>query len=274
MSIFGDLDISSLRELPRGRQKIATHVVDISKSDHVARIWQRVSEEVAAGRQVFVVCPRIEIGQVEEDFKEELESDQDLEPANVKGVFEALHQNQFLKDLKIDLLHGKMSSDDKEQAMADFESAKTNVLVSTTVIEVGVNVPNASTMVVLDADRFGLSQLHQLRGRVGRGEHAGLCLLVSGAKEQSLASQRLIALASNSDGFELSEIDLDLRGEGDVLGNTQSGTRSSLRLLKVVRDAKLIQAVRKPAEDLDASGLSEILSRVLEVQDAAQLARG
>ena len=274
VSIFGDLDISSLRELPRGRQKIATHVVDISKSDHVARIWQRVSEEVAAGRQVFVVCPRIEIGQVEEDFKEELESDQDLEPANVKGVFEALHQNQFLKDLKIDLLHGKMSSDDKEQAMADFESAKTNVLVSTTVIEVGVNVPNASTMVVLDADRFGLSQLHQLRGRVGRGEHAGLCLLVSGAKEQSLASQRLIALASNSDGFELSEIDLDLRGEGDVLGNTQSGTRSSLRLLKVVRDAKLIQAVRKPAEDLDASGLSEILSRVLEVQDAAQLARG
>lgn len=274
VSIFGDLDISSLRELPQGRQAITTHVVDIQKSDHVARIWQRVGEEVASGRQVFVVCPRIEVGEVEEDFTEELEIENSVEPANVQGVFEALQQNQFLKDLKIDFLHGRMSSEEKELSMASFEAGETAILVSTTVIEVGVNVPNASTMVVLDADRFGLSQLHQLRGRVGRGEHAGLCLLVSGAEDGSLASQRLTALADSTDGFELSEIDLDLRGEGDVLGNSQSGARSSLRLLRVVRDAKLIQDVRKPAEDLDASGLSEVLVKALEAQDAAQLARG
>ncbi|MDG2497694.1 MAG: ATP-dependent DNA helicase RecG [Aquiluna sp.] len=274
VSIFGDLDISSLRELPQGRQAITTHVVDIEKSDHVARIWQRAGEEVDSGRQVFVVCPRIELGETEEDFDEELELDPGREPANVKGVFEALQQNPFLNQYKIDFLHGQMSSDEKEEAMANFESGDTNILVSTTVIEVGVNVPNASTMVVLDADRFGLSQLHQLRGRVGRGEHAGLCLLVSGAEENSLASQRLAALAASTDGFALSEIDLDLRGEGDVLGNTQSGARSSLRLLRVVRDAKLIQDVRKPAEELEGSGLSEALLKVLELQDAAQLARG
>ncbi len=274
VSIFGDLDISSLRELPQGRQAITTHVVEIQKSDHVARIWQRVGEEVESGRQVFVVCPRIEVGQVEEDFTEELEIENSVEPANVQGVFEALQQNQFLKGLRIDYLHGRMSSEEKETAMASFESGETDILVSTTVIEVGVNVPNASTMVVLDADRFGLSQLHQLRGRVGRGEHAGLCLLVSGAEDGSLAFQRLTALSNSSDGFELSEIDLDLRGEGDVLGNSQSGARSSLRLLRVVKDAKLIQDVREPAEELDASGLSEALVKALEVQDAAQLAHG
>jgi len=158
--------------------------------------------------------------------------------------------------------------------MDQFESGWLQVLVATTVIEVGVNIPNASTMVVLDADHFGLSQLHQLRGRVGRGEHAGLCLLVSGAQPESLASQRLDALSKISDGFELSEIDLDLRGEGDVLGDSQSGPRSSLQLLRVIRDAKLIQEVRPLAIELETAGGPEELARVLQIQDAGQLARG
>ena len=167
-----------------------------------------------------------------------------------------------------------MSSKEKDEIMDQFESGWLQVLVATTVIEVGVNIPNASTMVVLDADHFGLSQLHQLRGRVGRGEHAGLCLLVSGAQPESLASQRLDALSKISDGFELSEIDLDLRGEGDVLGDSQSGPRSSLQLLRVIRDAKLIQEVRPLAIELETAGGPEELARVLQIQDAGQLARG
>ena len=167
-----------------------------------------------------------------------------------------------------------MSSKEKDEVMDQFESGQLQVLVATTVIEVGVNVPNASTMVVLDADHFGLSQLHQLRGRVGRGEHAGLCLLVSGAEPETLAFQRLYALSRISDGFELSEIDLDLRGEGDVLGDTQSGGRSSLQLLRVVRDAKLIQEVRPLAVDVEKADMSEELKLVLQIHDAGQLARG
>ena len=278
VTVFGDLDVSSLRELPKGRQPIATHVVEITRKDLVARVWERVSEEVSSGRQAFVVCPKIDSQQVEESGTgpemELLESEAGPEPASVTSVFASLENNKLLAGIRIGLLHGRMSSKEKDEIMDQFESGELQVLVATTVIEVGVNVPNASTMVVLDADRFGLSQLHQLRGRVGRGEHAGLCLLVSGVQPETLAAQRLEALSKISDGFELSEIDLDLRGEGDVLGNSQSGGRSSLQLLRVVRDAKLIQEVRPLAIELEKLGGSEELTRFLEIQDAGQLARG
>ena len=278
VTVFGDLDVSSLRELPKGRQPIATHVVEITRKDLVARVWERVSEEVSSGRQAFVVCPKIDSQQVEESGTgpemELLESEAGPEPASVASVFASLENNKLLAGIRIGLLHGRMSSKEKDEIMDQFESGELQVLVATTVIEVGVNVPNASTMVVLDADRFGLSQLHQLRGRVGRGEHAGLCLLVSGVQPETLAAQRLDALSKISDGFELSEIDLDLRGEGDVLGNSQSGGRSSLQLLRVVRDAKLIQEVRPLAIELEKLGGSEELTRFLEIQDAGQLARG
>ena len=278
VTVFGDLDVSSLRELPKGRQPIATHVVEITRKDLVARVWERVSEEVSSGRQAFVVCPKIDSQQVEESGTgpemELLESEVGPEPASVTSVFASLENNKLLAGIRIGLLHGRMSSKEKDEIMDQFESGELQVLVATTVIEVGVNVPNASTMVVLDADRFGLSQLHQLRGRVGRGEHAGLCLLVSGVQPETLAAQRLDALSKISDGFELSEIDLDLRGEGDVLGNSQSGGRSSLQLLRVVRDAKLIQEVRPLAIELEKLGGSEELTRFLEIQDAGQLARG
>ena len=278
VTVFGDLDVSSLRELPKGRQPIATHVVEITRKDLVARVWERVSEEVSSGRQAFVVCPKIDSQQVEESGTgpemELLESEAGPEPASVTSVFASLENNKLLAGIRIGLLHGRMSSKEKDEIMDQFESGELQVLVATTVIEVGVNVPNASTMVVLDADRFGLSQLHQLRGRVGRGEHAGLCLLVSGVQPETLAAQRLDALSKISDGFELSEIDLDLRGEGDVLGNSQSGGRSSLQLLRVVRDAKLIQEVRPLAMELEKLGGSEELARFLEIQDAGQLARG
>jgi ATP-dependent DNA helicase RecG len=278
VTVFGDLDVSSLRELPKGRQPIATHVVEITRKDLVARVWERVSEEVSSGRQAFVVCPKIDSQQVEESGTgpemELLESEAGPEPASVTSVFASLENNKLLAGIRIGLLHGRMSSKEKDEIMNQFESGELQVLVATTVIEVGVNVPNASTMVVLDADRFGLSQLHQLRGRVGRGEHAGLCLLVSGVQPETLAAQRLDALSKISDGFELSEIDLDLRGEGDVLGNSQSGGRSSLQLLRVVRDAKLIQEVRPLAMELEKLGGSEELTRFLEIQDAGQLARG
>ena len=278
VTVFGDLDVSSLRELPKGRQPIATHVVEITRKDLVARVWERVSEEVSSGRQAFVVCPKIDSQQVEESGTgpemELLESEVGPEPASVTSVFASLENNKLLAGIRIGLLHGRMSSKEKDEIMDQFESGELQVLVATTVIEVGVNVPNASTMVVLDADRFGLSQLHQLRGRVGRGEHAGLCLLVSGVQPETLAAQRLDALSKISDGFELSEIDLDLRGEGDVLGNSQSGGRSSLQLLRVVRDAKLIQEVRPLAMELEKLGGSEELTRFLEIQDAGQLARG
>jgi len=279
VTVFGDLDVSSLRELPKGRQPITTHVVDISRKDLVARTWERVSEEVSAGRQAFVVCPKIDFQQSEESGAmssdiESLESEVSPEPASVTSVFASLENNKLLAGIRIGLLHGRMSSKEKDEIMDQFESGWLQVLVATTVIEVGVNIPNASTMVVLDADHFGLSQLHQLRGRVGRGEHAGLCLLVSGAQPESLASQRLDALSKISDGFELSEIDLDLRGEGDVLGDSQSGPRSSLQLLRVIRDAKLIQEVRPLAIELETAGGPEELARVLQIQDAGQLARG
>ncbi|MCX8529536.1 MAG: ATP-dependent DNA helicase RecG [Rhodoluna sp.] len=245
VSVFGDLDVSTLTELPAGRKEITSHVVQLEQPALVARVWQRVAEEVNAGRQAFVVCPRID----EADTPEDIEPDEAKKPlAAAVSVAEALAQNPALAEVRIGLLHGRMSSEEKADVMARFSAKEIDVLVSTTVIEVGVDVPNATVMVVLDAERFGVSQLHQLRGRVGRGGLPGLCLLLTSAEEGTLALERVQAVASTIDGFKLSEIDLELRREGDVLGATQSGGRSSLRLLRVIQDADLIQHARALAE--------------------------
>lgn len=264
VTVFGDLDVSTLTELPAGRQPISTHVVQQSQGALVARTWQRIAEEVAVGRQAFVVCSRIdeddpgedliETGGGAEDDLEYLDGTDESaaefakkprpQLASVVNMTAALKELPALAGLKIEALHGRMNSDEKAEVMARFASGQLDVLVSTTVIEVGVDVPNATVMAVLDADRFGVSQLHQLRGRVGRGGNAGLCLLLTAAEEGSLALERVTAVAKTTDGFALSEIDLELRREGDVLGSTQSGGRSSLKLLRVIADSELIQSAR------------------------------
>jgi ATP-dependent DNA helicase RecG len=276
IAVFGDLEISTLAELPKGRQPIATHVVELAKPALVARVWQRVAEELESGRQAFVVCPRIEGELVEEDTEvldSELEIDQGSPPAAAVEVVEALRLNPALAGLNIGLMHGRQPSEEKAAVMQAFAAGEVQVLVSTTVIEVGVNVPNATAMVILDADRFGISQLHQLRGRVGRGEHPGVCLMVSASEPGSLAMQRLEAVASTLDGFKLSELDLEIRGEGDVLGNLQSGGRSQLKLLRVIKDAELIQQCKGLAQALIDSGLPSETLKALELADAAALKR-
>jgi ATP-dependent DNA helicase RecG len=250
VTVFGDLDVSTLSELPAGRKEIKSHVVQLNQPSLVARTWQRVAEEVASGRQAFVVCPRID----ESDKPADIEADETAKPlAAAVTVAESLRENPALKGVRIGLLHGRMTSEEKAATMASFAAREIDVLVSTTVIEVGVDVPNATVMVVLDAERFGVSQLHQLRGRVGRGGLPGLCLLLTSAEEGTLALERVHAVASTTDGFKLSEIDLELRREGDVLGSSQSGGRSSLRLLRVVQDAELIYESRAKAEALLAA---------------------
>lgn len=238
VTVFGDMAVSSLTELPAGRKEIDSHVVRAGDKNLVSRVWERVAEEVAKGHQVFVVCPKID------------ESDKDNSGASVDKTTTELRKNPNLASLRIEALHGRMDQKQKSEVMAKFVNKKIDVLVATTVIEVGVDVPNATVMVILDADNFGISQLHQLRGRVGRGQAKGLCLLLTGAEDGSIALQRIEAVAAESDGFKLSEIDLELRREGDVLGASQSGGRSSLRLLQVIRDAALIQKVRVEVEEL------------------------
>lgn len=238
VTVFGDMAVSSLTELPAGRKEIDSHVVRAGDKNLVSRVWERVAEEVAKGHQVFVVCPKID------------ESDKENSGASVDKTTTELRKNPNLASIRIDALHGRMDQEVKAEVMAKFVNKEIDVLVATTVIEVGVDVPNATVMVILDADNFGISQLHQLRGRVGRGQAKGLCLLLTGAEDGSIALQRIEAVAAESDGFKLSEIDLELRREGDVLGASQSGGRSSLRLLQVIRDAALIQKVRIEVEQL------------------------
>jgi len=238
VTVFGDMAVSSLTELPAGRKEIDSHVVRAGDKNLVSRVWERVAEEVEKGHQVFVVCPKID------------ESDKENTGASVDKTTTELRKNPNLASLRIDALHGRMDQEQKSEVMAKFVNKEIDVLVATTVIEVGVDVPNATVMVILDADNFGISQLHQLRGRVGRGQSKGLCLLLTGAEDGSIALQRIEAVAAESDGFKLSEIDLELRREGDVLGASQSGGRSSLRLLQVIRDAALIQKVRVEVEQL------------------------
>jgi ATP-dependent DNA helicase RecG len=295
MTVFGDLDMSTLTELPAGRAAIATHVVPVDERPHyLARTWERIREEVAAGRQAYVVCPRIgddppagrrsagepagrsagepagrrSAGEsagrrsAEEPAGYPADSDSDSEAADdgaparpplaVLDIAAQLAETE-LAGLRIGILHGRLAPDEKDKVMLAFADGTIDVLVTTTVIEVGVDVPNATVMVIMDAERFGVSQLHQLRGRVGRGSHGGLCLLVTEAPEASPARERLTAVASTVDGFVLSRLDLAQRREGDVLGTAQAGRKSSLRLLRLLDDEELIGQARQEASVLVAA---------------------
>ena len=262
MTVFGDLDVSTLTELPRGRSPIATHVVPAAEKPwYLERAWERVREEVAHGRQAYVVCPRIgeegpqtddsDAGNIfdADDYGAEAPS---RPPLAVLDIAPKL-ANGPLAGLRLAVLHGGLHPDEKDRVMRGFADGDVDVLVATTVIEVGVDVRNASVMVVMDADRFGVSQLHQLRGRVGRGGEPGLCLLVTEAPADARARERLDAVASTLDGFELSRLDLEQRREGDVLGAAQSGRRSHLKLLRLLRDEDVIHDARAEAAELVAT---------------------
>ncbi|QKW02854.1 ATP-dependent DNA helicase RecG [Streptomyces sp. NA02536] len=286
MTVFGDLETSVLDQLPAGRSPIASHVVPAADKPHfLARAWERVREEVEGGHQAYVVCPRI--GDEEDDPKKagRKKSPEDeaerRPPLAVLDIAEQLAAGP-LRGLRVEVLHGRMQPDDKDAVMRRFAAGEVDVLVATTVIEVGVNVPNATAMVIMDADRFGVSQLHQLRGRVGRGSAPGLCLLVTEMPEASPARQRLTAVASTLDGFELSRFDLEQRREGDVLGQAQSGTRSSLRMLAVIDDEEIIAEAREEAAAIVAAdpeltglpGLRTALEALLDEEREQYLEKG
>ncbi|MFF4843986.1 ATP-dependent DNA helicase RecG [Streptomyces collinus] len=287
MTVFGDLETSVLDQLPAGRSPIATHVVPAADKPHfLARAWERVREEVAGGHQAYVVCPRIgdDTDEADDPKKARKSPEDEAEkrpPLAVLDIAEQLGHGP-LRGLRVEVLHGRMHPDDKDAVMRRFAAGETDVLVATTVIEVGVNVPNATAMVIMDADRFGVSQLHQLRGRVGRGAAPGLCLLVSEMPEASAARQRLNAVASTLDGFELSRIDLEQRREGDVLGQAQSGVRSSLRVLAVIEDEEVIAEAREEAAALVAAdpelerlpGLRTALDALLDEEREQYLEKG
>ncbi len=225
---YGDLDFTLLRELPRGRQPIETFVC--STSAERTRAYERMREELRAGRQAFVVCPLVEESEL-------------LAARAATAEFERLRTGE-LRDFAVTLLHGQMRSADKQAAMAEFASGRADVLVATSVIEVGIDVPNATVMLVEDADRYGISQLHQLRGRIGRGSHRSLCLLF-GPKD----SARLRALAAHTDGFRLAEIDLDLRGQGELIGTRQHGL-ASFKMASLPQDAALLERAAARARSI------------------------
>ncbi|NBO46877.1 MAG: DEAD/DEAH box helicase, partial [Actinobacteria bacterium] len=267
MTVFADLDISTLTELPAGRAPITTHVVAASEQPrHLVRVWQRVVEEVGLGRKAYVVCPRI---------GGEGPSADDSEAQASHGAVELYAQltSHELAGMRVGLLHGRLPADEKDAVMKRFalpsqSEDALDVLVATTVIEVGVDVPTASVMIVMDADRFGISQLHQLRGRVGRGGLPGLCLLVTDSADES-ARERLTVVASTTDGFALSEYDLTVRREGDVLGAEQSGRASSLKLLQVLHDQEVVAAAREEAAALIE--LDSTFEKFPELRDAITL---
>jgi ATP-dependent DNA helicase RecG len=272
MTVYGDLEISALREMPVGRSPISTTVVPVAeKPAWMDRVWQRVTEEVSKGHQAYVVCPRI---------GDEPPSDKSDKrpPVAVLDVAPEL-ENGPLKGLRVGVLHGRMPADDKDAVMRAFAAAELDVLVATTVIEVGVNVPNSTAMVIMDADRFGISQLHQLRGRVGRGSVPGLCLLVTEALDGTTTRERLAAVESTTDGFELSRLDLELRREGDILGAAQSGKRSTLKLLSLLRDEEIIAESRDRAQEIVEKdpaiskypGLAQMVADVVDVERAEYL---
>ncbi|CAB4729455.1 unannotated protein [freshwater metagenome] len=279
MTVFGDLETSTLSELPAGRAPIQTTVVPLADAPRwIDRVWQRAREEVEKGHQVYVVCPRISGDTSEQGESDapavEGETRTDRPLAAVEEVVEELAAGP-LAGLRVGLLHGRLHPEEKDRTMRAFASGDVDVLVSTTVIEVGVDVANATTMVLLDADRFGVSQLHQLRGRVGRGGLPGLCLLVSHAEVGTPARERLDAVAATTDGFELSRVDLEQRREGDVLGASQSGFRSSLKDLRVLRDEKTIVRAREVAgalldEDPELDGAPLLATLVAELEESVR----
>jgi len=243
LTVYGDLETSTLRELPRGRQPITTTAIFVNdKPAWLDRAWRRIIEEVREGRQAYVVAPRID------DSDSGGQSEKDQRPsATVEELYSGLGSDQ-LAGLRLGLMHGRLSGDEKDAVMAAFRAREIDVLVCTTVIEVGVDVPNATVMLVMDADRFGISQLHQLRGRIGRGEHASICLLATWMAPHSRAGRRLSAVAGTLDGFELADLDLQERREGDVLGRSQSGRAITLRLLSLIDHREVIEAAREFCE--------------------------
>ncbi|MCI1017921.1 ATP-dependent DNA helicase RecG [Microbacterium sp. C5A9] len=285
MTVFGDLDTSVIRTMPKGRAGIESFVAPLAEHPRwFNRVWERAAEEIAQGRQVFAVCAAIDTTKKTAEAGEQLAPQPEGASGPRWGVVqldEALATHPRLGTLRRAVLHGRMPSDEKDAVMQAFARGEIDLLLATTVIEVGVDVPNASTMIVLDADRFGVSQLHQLRGRVGRGGVPGLCLLVTEAEEGSVARERVDAVAATLDGFALAEVDLELRGEGDVLGAAQAGVRSSLKLLRVVKDSRLIVKARELAEviladdpDLEANpGLKSAIVRRVSDEDRAALAK-
>ena len=244
MTVFGDLETIELRDRPAGRAEVKTVFVDTARNPHwVDRAWERIREEVTEGRQAFVVCPAISGNKTEG----ELEAGAGL--SAVMEVAPMLAEGP-LKGLRVGTVHGRQAAAERDQAMQAFTAGELDVLVATTVIEVGVDIPNASVMVILDADRFGIAQLHQLRGRIGRGTHPGLCLLLAAPTPEALGSvERLNALVASTDGFDLAERDLELRREGDVLGAAQSGA-SSLKLLRVLGDREVIEQAKELAAEI------------------------
>ncbi|WP_237224381.1 ATP-dependent DNA helicase RecG [Rothia nasisuis] len=301
MTVFGDLDISVLDQLPAGRQKITTHVVPLAEHPRWAdRIWARAREEIDAGHQVYVVVPKIggsdaamdaEVGQALFDTSAgsggmgwQAAAGESLRGslASVESMLEELEGVPALAGLRIEALHGRMDTAEKNRVMTEFSAGRVDLLVSTTVIEVGVNVPNATLMIIMDADRFGISGLHQLRGRIGRGSLSGTCLLVTRQPADGVSRERLNAVASTTDGFELSRVDLEQRREGDILGAAQSGKKSTLKLLRALTDAKLIERAREDAFGVIESDpilarhpdLARTIDRALDADREAFLGRG
>jgi ATP-dependent DNA helicase RecG len=286
MTVFGDLDTSTLTQLPAGRAEIRTHVVPPEKPNFFQRAWDRIREEVAQGRQVYIVCPRIgdqegDEGDLDPDGPDTDSADTGPATRAVVDVLPRLEE-EWLPGLRIGVLHGKLPPDEKDAAMRRFAAGELDVLLATTVIEVGVDVPNATVMMIMDAERFGVSQLHQLRGRVGRGTLPGLCLLVTESRDGTKARERLDAVAATTDGFELARLDLEQRREGDVLGATQSGRRTSLKLLTLLKDEALIVKARDEAADLIAAdpdlarhpGIAAELAALVDEDRAEYLEKG
>ena len=292
MTVFGDLDTSTLTQLPRGRSPIGTTVVPAAeKPAWVERAWQRIREEVGQGHQAYVVCPKI--GDDADDaglFEDGSTFDPDFDPEAPDGKRPPLAVTQVsamlrdgpLSGLRLGVLHGRLVPAEKDEVMSAFARGDLDVLVATTVIEVGVDVPNATMMVIMDAERFGMSQLHQLRGRVGRGQAPGICLLVSEAPTGTPGRARLDAVAATTDGFELAEADLELRREGNVLGTAQAGRSTALRQLSLLRDREIIERARGDAaglvgDDPDMGrwpGLADMISAVIAEQEQDYLDKG
>ena len=310
MTVFGDLDVSVLDTLPAGRQKISTHVVPLAeKPAWASRLWRRAREEIDAGHQVYVVVPKI--GEEGDSLEEgaaffgasslngagtgagnsaqgyfgqggNASSDGKVQLTSVASMYSYLSAEDALVGVRIGTLHGRMDPAEKTAVMTAFERGEIDLLISTTVIEVGVNVPNATLMIIMDADRFGISGLHQLRGRVGRGGYAGTCLLVTRQEEGGVSRERLDAVASTTDGFELSRIDLAQRREGDILGAAQSGSKSTLRFLRALADADIIERAREDARSVVEKdptlakhpSLARTIDRALDADREAFLGRG